>query len=79
MLNANRLTAPVTRQRNWEVSLLRSLSIAMPAQLVLQVDPDVVSGEDRWQALPAAAREQVLVLLARLIAREVLAAEEAGR
>lgn len=55
---------------------MRSLSIAMPAQLVLQVDPGGASGQDRWMMLPAAAREQVLVLLARLIAREVLAAAE---
>jgi hypothetical protein len=58
---------------------LRSLSIAAPAQLVLQVDPQAASGEARWQALPPAAQEQVLVLLARLIAREVLACEEAVR
>jgi hypothetical protein len=58
---------------------LRSLSIALPAQLVLQVDPQPAPGEAYWQALPPAAREQVLVLLARLIAREVLACGEAGR
>jgi hypothetical protein len=54
---------------------LRSLSIAVPAQLALEVDPNRDSIEDRWSGLPAVAREQVLVLLARLIAREVLAAE----
>lgn len=58
---------------------MRSLSIALPAQLVLQVDPQTASGQARWQALPPASQEQVLVLLARLIAREVLACEEAER
>jgi hypothetical protein len=51
---------------------LRSLSIAVPAQLAMEVDADTASGPDRWSRLPASAREQVLVLLARLIAREVL-------
>jgi hypothetical protein len=47
----------------------------MPAQLALEVNPQRDSIEERWSGLPAVAREQVLVLLARLIAREVLAAE----
>lgn len=55
---------------------MRSLSITMPAQLSLQVDPDPPVGEQRWTALPPSAREQALVLLARLIARGVLADEE---
>jgi hypothetical protein len=45
-------------------------------QLALDVDPDAASGQDRWSGLTPAAREQVLVLLARLIAREVIAAAE---
>jgi hypothetical protein len=47
----------------------------MPAQLALEVDPDAAVGEARWSALSPAAREQVLVLLARLIAREILTDE----
>jgi hypothetical protein len=54
---------------------LRSLSIAVSAQLALEVGPQRDMIEDRWSGLPAVVREQVLVLLARLIAREVLAAE----
>jgi hypothetical protein len=49
----------------------------MPAQLSLEVDPGQAVGEQRWMALPPAAREQALVLLARLIARGVLVDEEA--
>jgi hypothetical protein len=58
---------------------LRSLSIAMPSQLSLDVAPTHDPALQRWSTLPGPAREQVLVLLARLIAREVLAAEEADR
>jgi hypothetical protein len=39
--------------------------------------PDAVAAADRWWALPAPAQELVLVLLARLIAKGVVA-EEAG-
>lgn len=58
---------------------MRSLRIAVPAQLALDVDPGRDSSGQRWADLPPAAREQVLVLLARLIAQDVLAAGEAGR
>ncbi len=56
---------------------MRSLSIAMPAQLSLEVDPAQAVGEQRWTALPPAAREQTLMLLARMIARGVLVDGEA--
>lgn len=56
---------------------MRSLSIAMPAQLSLEVDPDESAVEQRWTALPPAARELALVLLARLIARGVVVDDEA--
>ena len=55
---------------------MRSLRIAVPAQLALDVDPDRDASPDRWADLPPATRDQVLVLLARLIARDVLAAGE---
>jgi hypothetical protein len=56
---------------------LRSLSLAVPRQLSLEVEADgSVAGRDRWSLLPDAARTQVLALLARLIARGVLADEE---
>lgn len=51
----------------------------MPSQLSLNVDPIDGPAVERWSTLPGPAREQVLVLLARLIAREVLAVEEADR
>ena len=51
---------------------------AVPVQLVLPM-PDAAAGPDqRWQDLPEATRMQVLVLLARLIARSVLAGQERG-
>ncbi len=50
----------------------------MPAQLSLEVDPERHVGEQRWADLPPAAREQALVLLARLIVRGVLVDEEAS-
>lgn len=58
---------------------MRSLSIAMPAQLSLDVDAAQEGAAERWSSLPAATREQLLVLLARLIARELVADQEPGR
>jgi hypothetical protein len=55
---------------------LRSLSIAMPSQLSLDLDPALEAGVERWSALPSATREQLLVLLARMIARELVAGDE---
>lgn len=49
----------------------------MPAQLSLEVDAAQAVGEQRWTALPPGARERVLVLLARLIARGAVVDEEA--
>jgi len=40
--------------------------------------PDAADPDLRWQELPETARMQVLALLARLIARSVLAGQEAG-
>jgi hypothetical protein len=39
--------------------------------------PDAAGVDLRWQELPEATRMQVLALLARLIARSVLATQEA--
>jgi hypothetical protein len=55
---------------------LRSLSIAMPSQLSLDVDPALAVGAERWSLLPTATREQLLVLLARMIARELVTGDE---
>lgn len=56
---------------------MRRLRIAAPAQLSLTFSPgEMVRGLQLWTALPDAAREQVLVLLARLIARGVIADED---
>ena len=50
---------------------------AVPLQLALPM-PDAADPDQRWQELPEATRVQVLTLLARLIARSVLAGQEAG-
>jgi hypothetical protein len=50
---------------------------AVPVQLALPI-PDGAGPEQRWLELPEATQMQVLALLARLIARSVLAAQEAG-
>jgi hypothetical protein len=56
---------------------MRRLRIAAPSQRSLMVPPgEVPRGLPLWTALPDAAREQVLVLLARLIARGVIATED---
>lgn len=57
------------------MSLLRSVSIAMPAQLSLQVDPPTGDAAG-WWALSEPARLEAMGLLARLIARDVLAGDE---
>lgn len=49
----------------------------MPSQLSLDVAPPDDPDLERWSGLPDGAREQVLVLLARLIARELLADDQA--
>jgi hypothetical protein len=50
---------------------------AVPVQLALPL-PDAAGADQRWLELPEATRLQVLGLLARLIARSVLAGQEAG-
>jgi hypothetical protein len=53
---------------------MRRLSIAAPVQLSLTLSSSAVPrGPQVWALLPDAARQQVLVLLARLIARGVIA------
>jgi hypothetical protein len=49
------------------------MRVAAGGQLVLPVDQ--VSAADRWGQLPEQTRAEVLVLLARLIARGVLVAD----
>ena len=52
---------------------MRRLRIAAPVQLSLALPTDQPrSGVELWALLPNAARERVLVLLARLIARGVI-------
>lgn len=56
---------------------MRRLRIAAPVQLSLTLSPgEVVRGLELWALLPSVTREQVLVLLARLIARGVIADED---
>jgi hypothetical protein len=51
------------------------MTIAADCQLALLID-DGGGGAGGWAGLPEQARAQVLVLLARLIARSVLITEE---
>jgi hypothetical protein len=56
---------------------MRRLRIAAPSQLSLTLSSSQVPrGPQVWALLPDAARQQVLVLLARLIARGVIADQE---
>jgi hypothetical protein len=52
------------------------MTIAADCQLALLIDDGGGGGAGGWAGLPEQARAQVLVLLARLIARGVLIAEE---
>lgn len=58
---------------------MRALRIAAPVQLGLDLPGAALSlpGE-RWLALPEGRRGEVLVLLARLIARGVVIEEDQG-
>ena len=56
---------------------MRKLRIAAPVQLPLDLGGALSSPAHRWLLLPEPARQHVLVLLARLIARGVVD-EEAG-
>jgi len=56
---------------------MRRLRIAAPVQLSLTLPTDQTRGGlELWALLPDAAREQVLVLLARLITRGVIADDQ---
>jgi hypothetical protein len=55
---------------------MRALRIAPARQLVL-FDGQAGPGAGYWDGLPEQARAEILVLLARMIARGVLAAGEA--
>jgi len=61
------------------VSPLRRLRLAAPVQLPLALDDGRAAPGDRWWSLPEEARCEVLILLARLIARGIVCEEEAGR
>lgn len=54
---------------------MRKLRIAAPVQLPLDLGGAFSSPAHRWLLLPEITRQTVLVLLARLIARGVLAGE----
>lgn len=56
---------------------MRRLRIAAPTQLPLDLDGVGELPVEVWWAMPEDARERVLVLLARLIARGVIEKEEA--
>jgi hypothetical protein len=58
---------------------LRRLRLPAPAQLPLALDDGSAARSDRWWSLPEEARHEVLVLLARLIARGIVCEEDTGR
>jgi len=51
---------------------LRALRIAAPVQPSLALPDALCDSGDRWWSLPEESRQQVLALLARLIARGIL-------
>lgn len=51
---------------------MRRLRLAAPVQLPLDLSGAVPTAVQRWSMLPEPARQAVLVLLARLIARGVI-------
>ena len=51
---------------------MRALRVAAPVQLALLTEPGYPTPAERWSRLPEPTRADVLVLLARLIARGVL-------
>ena len=53
------------------------MRVAPPCQLALPIGDQVLPA-DRWAALPEARRAEVLALLGRLIARGVLADQDAS-
>lgn len=55
---------------------MRRLRIAAPAQLPLALEGADDGPASRWASLPEAARQQALVLLARLIAKGVIDGED---
>jgi hypothetical protein len=55
---------------------LRRLRIAAPAQLPLALEGTEDGPASRWSSMPEAARQQALVLLARLIAKGVIDSED---
>ena len=54
---------------------MRKLRIAAPVQLPLDLGGAFSTPAQRWLLLPESARQRVLVLLARLIARGVVVEE----
>jgi len=55
---------------------LRRLRLAAPVQLPLDLEGAVLTPTQRWSVLPESARREALSILARLIARGVVAEEE---
>ena len=58
---------------------MRRLRIPASAQLPLALDDEDAKASDRWWSLPEESRHEILVLLARLIARGIVCEEEAER
>ena len=58
---------------------MRRLRIHGFAQLPLGLDDEDAKASDRWWSLPEESRHEVLLLLARLIARGIVCEEEVER
>ena len=59
-----------------EVSQLRRLRIAAPVQLCLDPGMETAGTTSVWAAMPEVAQSDVLAILARLIARGVVADDD---
>ena len=58
---------------------MRRLRIHGFAQLPLGLDDEDATASERWWSLPEESRREVLLLLARLIARGIVCEEEGER
>ena len=74
-----RLVAAVERDDSRPIGAARRLLTAPPAQLELLSGRDGPGPEMVWVSLPERSREQVLVLLARLIDSGAVEQQEGGR
>lgn len=55
---------------------MRRVTLVAPVQLGLELDGITVAPADRWVSLPEPCRREALLLLARLISRDVFEPED---